>query len=446
MSSAGVSAAARKGPGRDRPVEPCGLVVFGASGSLARDRLGPALGELRRRRLLPEGFFVLGFGRASLEASRIPGLAPGLENVHYLQGDYAARASYEALKLQLQILANRYDTRGNLLFYLAVPAFLYPTILMLLDQTGLLEKDWGGWSRVIVEKPFGRDADAAAALDAQLRCHVEESQLFRMDHVLGRETLRDVLTLRTANALFEPVWNRDRIDHVQISVLETAGIADRGAYYGSAGVLRDMFQETMFQLLAMIAMEPPPSLAPEAIRDEIVKLFRSLKPWDDAADGHGAVLGQYSGCRDEAGSADASVTPTYAAIRLEIDNWRWRGIPFYLRSGKCLKQAAIEVSVAFKPAFPAGVGSDSLILKLAPIPGLGLTLPARQPGAPDGAGALDLDLDWASIFSSPPLPAYPDRLHDCLLGDLTTFQRRDALDETWRWLAPLLNSGRTPCT
>ncbi|MDD5656037.1 MAG: glucose-6-phosphate dehydrogenase [Elusimicrobia bacterium] len=428
--------------------EPCGMVIFGASGDLCARKILPALRRLGERSLLPERFFVLGVGRSAFDPASLRKGLPQAAGADYLQGDYTSEDTYRRLKLRLQELSNRHDTRGNTVFYLALPPALFHDATHRLGEAGLLEEDWGGWARVVFEKPFGRDLASALALAVELGDHLKESQVYRIDHYLGKDTVQNVLMLRFANAIFEPIWNRDHIDHVQISALETESIGRRAGYYDSAGVLRDMFQNHMLQLLSLVAMEPPASFAPDWLRDEKVKVFRALRPWADHPPIDNAVLGQYAGYPGEPGVARDSRTPTFAAMRLFVDNWRWQGVPFYLRSGKSLRRRSAEIAVTFKPVphsvfkplLPAHLDANTLVFHIQPREGIALTIEAKKPGPKICMGALTMDFDYLQAFGEHPPEAYERLLLDIMLGDQTLFTRHDALEESWRFLEPLLKA------
>jgi glucose-6-phosphate 1-dehydrogenase len=443
----------REGLCLEQKPDPCGLVIFGASGDLAARKIFPSLQGLSQRGLLPAGFFILGVGRTPVEEAKLKALMPGIPNLHYLQGDYTVEATYQELAKKLKELSGRYATKGNVIFYLALPPTLFHPITHRLGEAGLLDESWGGWARVVFEKPFGHDLASALYLAAEIRDHLKEPQVYRMDHYLGKDTVQNVLMFRFANSVFEPVWNRTYIDHVQISVLEEEGVGHRAGYYDSSGVLRDMFQNHMLQLLALVAMEPPASFAADWVRDEKIKVFRALKPWPEGDRSGSLVLGQYSGYRSEPGVSPASQTPTYAAMRLEIENWRWQGVPFYMRSGKSLRKRYAEIAVVFKhvphsvfrPLQPKHLEANVLCFRIQPDEGVSLTIEAKKPGPKTCLGALTMDFDYAAAFGEHPPESYERLLLDVMLGDQTLFPREDALDETWRFIEPLLSSHGALC-
>jgi glucose-6-phosphate 1-dehydrogenase len=441
----GLKFSIREGLCLERKPEPCGLVIFGASGDLAERKILPSLQGLSAHGLLPGNFFVLGLGRTPVDEAELRSRTPGLKNLHYLRGDYTAAQTYETLGRKLKELSEKYGTRGNTIFYLALPPDLFHPVTHKLGEAGLLDESSGRWSRVVFEKPFGRDLASALSLAGEIRDHLKEPQVYRMDHYLGKDTVQNVLMFRFANSIFEPVWKRTYIDHVQISVLEAEGVGRRAGYYDNAGVLRDMFQNHMLQLLALVAMEPPASFAADRVRDEKIKVFKALKPLDP---GQGVVLGQYAGYRGEPGVAAASATPTYAAMRVEIENWRWQDVPFYLRSGKALGKRGAEIAVVFKnvphsmfrPLSPSNLEANTLVFRIQPNEGVALTIEAKKPGPKTCIGALTMDFDYAEAFGEHPPESYERLLLDVMLGDQTLFPREDALEETWRFIQPLLDA------
>ncbi|HAH07136.1 MAG TPA: glucose-6-phosphate dehydrogenase [Elusimicrobia bacterium] len=446
----GLTFSIREGLCIEHKPEPCGIVIFGASGDLTSRKLLPSIAYLSSKGLLPKRSFVLGVARTALSPDEFRARAKGVENVYYMYGSYENPDFFLALKARLQELDARHETGGRLLFHLAVPPPLYPAIVEQLGRAGLLEGCVsGGCSRVVIEKPFGRDLESARALDAQLKRRLREEQVYRIDHYLGKETVQNVLMFRFANAIFEPVWNRTYVDHVQISVLENAGVEHRAGYYDGSGVVRDMFQNHMLMLLALIAMEPPASFEADRVRDEVVKVFRNLRPLAGRDLEDHVVLGQYEGYRLEPGVASSSSTPTFAAMRLDVDDWRWSGVPFYLRSGKRLCCRSTEVAVVFKqvphslfsPLLPEHLAENALVFRIQPNEGISLTIEAKKPGPKICLGALTMDFDYAEAFGERPPEAYQRLLLDAMLGDPTLFLRQDAVEETWRFCEPLLKTG-----
>ncbi len=431
------------------------IVIWGASGDLTRRKLIPALHSLGCEGLLSD-IEVIGVARSALSdeafrAQLYPGvvqyarLHPGIcelwnrfaQRLSFLQGEYDDPQTYRTLAQRLENLAQ--SGINNVLFYLSVPPHLYPVIVRQLGQAGL-NRSAAGWRRVIIEKPFGYDLVSAGELNAQINAVFDESQVYRIDHYLGKETVQNVMTLRFANAIFEPLWNRRYVDSVQITMAETVGVEHRAGYYDAAGVLRDMFQNHLLQLLTLMAIEPPAAFNARALRDEKVKVLQAVRPIA-AAD---VVLAQYRGYRDEPGVAAGSQTPTYAALRLFIDNWRWQGVPFYLRSGKALAGQRTEIVLEFKPVphllFPqqAAPARNHLSLRIQPNEGIHLRMAAKSPGAGMRAEPVDLEFHYRDHFGERVLPdAYERLLLDAIQGDAALFARSDEIEHAWRLMDPL---------
>ncbi len=462
----------------ESPAPPCGVVILGASGDLAHRKLIPSLFRLGLRGLLPDGFFILGVARtawddaafrAKIRDSLTP-LFPGresaaaldafLESCFYLSGNYVSREFLEALARRLQELHRRRASRGNTIFYLSIPPFLYRDVIEQLARHGLAARASGGegWRRVVVEKPFGRDYASAVELDEALHRYLREDQIYRIDHYLGKETVQNILMLRFANTVFEPLWNHRYIHHVQITVAESVGVGHRAGYYESAGCLRDMFQNHMLQLLSLVAMEPPTSFDADRVRDEKAKLLRSVRPFSREDVVRHVVRGQYAGgvtagktvpgYREEPGVAADSATETFVALRLLVDNWRWTGVPFYLRSGKRLRRRVSEIAISFQPVphsifrplRPEDLTPNVLVLNVQPEEGVALTIHAKKPGPKLCMGRLTLDFRYRDVFGGEPPEAYERLLLDCMQGDQTLFAREDNIRLAWELLEPILET------
>jgi len=442
-----------------RRPEPCALVVFGASGDLTQRKLFPALYALALRRLLPERFGVVGVARtkqtseqfvaAMAEAVKAHGrdefradvweqLAAGSR---YVATDFAQDRGEDAVLAALAELDAAHGTAGNRLLYLAVPPAAFPVIV---DKMGA-RKGEAGWTRVIVEKPFGHDRASAASLNAALRGRFGEHEVFRIDHYLGKETVQNLLALRFANGIFEPIWNRQFIDHVQITAAESIGIEGRASFYEQAGATRDVFQNHLLQLLALTAMEPPSDFTADSVRNEKVKALRSLR----APGPESVVRGQYGrgfaegvevpGYREEEGVAPGSLTETYVAARLYVDNWRWAGTPFYVRAGKRLARRETTIAIQFQraphPPFAEAAGEglrpNVLLIHVQPDEGVSLAIGAKVPGQGMTIRTVHMDFRYGGAFRTGLPEAYERLILDAVLGDATLFTRADEVDEQW---------------
>ena len=456
--------------------KPCGLVIFGASGDLTRRKLIPSLYHLYASGMLPEQFFILGTGRHEIgtEQFRSTMLAAVKEatlnnfsqktwdgfssRLFHAAFDYSDPAAYgTALHDRLLALERQHRTEGSRIFYLAVPPAIYEDIIRNLGAAGFAKVETGS-SRIVIEKPFGRDLDSARHLNRVLLEHFQERQIYRIDHYLAKETVQNILMFRFANSIFEPLWNRRYIDHVQITAAETLGVEHRAGYYEQAGVLRDMFQNHMFQLLAIIAMEPPPAFEADMIRDEKVKVFRSIRSFPLDSLNEQVVIGQYdkgmilgspvNGYREEEGVSARSITPTFAAMKIFIDNWRWNGVPFYLRSGKRLAGRKTEIAIHYKSVphsmFPETVGGpidpNTLVLRVQPDEGMGLTYQTKMPGSKVCLNPVVMDYFYPPGME---LDAYEWVLLDCMIGDHMLFTRQDGVEQMWSVLTPVIEQIET---
>jgi glucose-6-phosphate 1-dehydrogenase len=451
--------------------QPAGIIIFGASGDLTKRKLFPSLFRLFKHGMLPQHFFLLGTSRInfSLEQFRsvmhdaVQEAGPKdfdqaawddfAAHVYYSTFDYDDLSSYTKDLVEiLPRLEEKHQTRGNRVFYLAIPPQVFEPVIHNLGTAGLNRED-GGCSHIVIEKPFGRDLASARKLNQLVHTYFKENQVFRIDHYLAKETVQNILMFRFANSIFEPLWNRRYVDHVQITAAETLGVEHRAGYYEQAGIIRDMFQNHMYQLLCLTAMEPPAMFIADRVQDEKAKVLRSLRRGlPDRINDH-IVLGQYGpgtiagrpvpGYIEEEGVSRNSWTPTYAAMKLFVDNWRWHDVPFYLRSGKRLANRKTEISIHFKEVpfsmFPDSISGpiepNTLVLKIQPDEGLGLTFQTKQPGT-------KVCLEPVQMTYSYPrgvlLDAYEWVLLDCMLGDHMLFMREDSVELAWSTLTPLL--------
>jgi glucose-6-phosphate 1-dehydrogenase len=448
--------------------EPCAVVIFGAAGDLTRRKLMPALYNLAVDGSLPRPFAVVGVSRAPMatdelrarfrettaEFSRRPldsavwdRFAGGIE---YVAGTFEAPETYAALAEKLAALDRDPGTRGNRIFYLATPPGEFAVILENLEKAGLLRRPGEGpFCRVIIEKPFGRDLASARALDDLVGRYLDESQIFRIDHYLGKETVQNILVLRFGNSIFEPLWNRKYVDHVEITAAESIGVEGRGRFYDATGALRDIVQNHLLQVLSLCTMEPPVSLGAEDVRDKKVELLRVLRPIGARAR-EDTVRGQYRGYAQEPGVAPDSRTETYIAMKVMIDNWRWQGVPFYLRAGKRLAERRTEVSIHFQGTpLSLFAGRDErcqalepnvLTLSIQPHEGVSLGFVAKVPGDSLSVGNVLMNMSYATAFGKPISEAYERLLLDCARGDATLFARRDGVEWAWRFVTPILEA------
>jgi len=454
--------------------EPCAIVIFGASGDLTKRKLLPSLYNLGSYHLLPAHFSIVGVARRPLSddifreqlgkdlaALGTQPVDPNLwskfrERISYCAGEFDKPETYKKLAEALRESEIKFGTAGNAVFYLSVPPDHFGTIAKHLSQACLLREENGRWRRVIIEKPFGHDLDSARKLNAELTSVLQERQIYRIDHYLGKETAQNLLVFRLGNAIFEPIWNRRYIDHVQLTVAESIGVEGRGAFYETAGAFRDVIQNHMFMLLALIAMEPPTSLEGEAIRNEKVKLLRSihlLTPEEVLADtvrgqyGEGIVNGKkVPGYRQEPKVNPNSTVETFAAMKLGIQNWRWAGVPFYLRSGKRLPRRTSTIVMRFKtPPLSLFASNEAdpiapnyLVFRIQPEEGIALQVRAKIPGPTICTRSVKLDFGYDQFGDRPPTTGYEKLLYDCMVGDASLFHRSDVVEAAWEAASPIL--------
>jgi glucose-6-phosphate 1-dehydrogenase len=470
-------------PTPDVGAPPCTMVIFGATGDLTKRKLVPSLMNLAKDGLLDQNFAVIGVAIQAMSddefrkkvESDIAELDPEVLNfdnwkwfkkrIYYVHGDFADPNTYAALKAKMEEVDGKHQCKRNGLFYLATAPSFFGKVTTMLGEAGLTAEN-GFFRRVIIEKPFGHDLASARALNLELRKTLREDQIYRIDHYLGKETVQNIMVLRFANAIFEPIWNSNYIDHVQITVAETLGVEHRGGYYDTSGALRDMVPNHMMQLLSLIAMEPPISFAANEIRDEQVKTLRAIQPILPEEVAHRAVRGQYGAggaagvflpaYRDEPQVAKNSTTDTFVAMKLMLDNWRWAGVPFYLRTGKRLKQRVTQLVIQFKkPPFTLfrktrvdGLLANQLVLNIQPDEGLSMRFGAKVPGTIMNIGTVKMHFEYEKYFHKQRSTGYERLMFDCMLGDATLFQRADMVEAGWSVIAPMLdawkNGGKVP--
>ncbi len=456
--------------------EPCALVIIGASGDLTSRKLLPSLYDLYLRNALPDSFIIVGCSRTGMddgefrarmktavrprERSRFEEFS---RKLFYFPIQYENADSFKEFSNVLNNLEREHGTAGNRVFYMATPPSLYRPTARGLNGAGLSSEKAGrsGWTRIVVEKPFGRDLDSARKLDRDLHRYFREHQIFRIDHYLAKETVQNILMFRFANSIFEPIWNRRYVDRVTITAAETLGVEHRAGYYEQAGVLRDMFQNHMMQLLALTAMDPPSAFESEGVRDEKARVYRTFRPFRTDRLWDNLVLGQYTegvidgkpvvGYRDEPGVDPASLTPTFASMTVFLDSWRWQGVPFRLTSGKRMERKLTEVNIHFKQVPHAlfrrtlseDIKANKLTLGIYPEEKISLTFQTKNPGAVVCLRPVDMEFNYNQGYTGPTLEAYEKVLLDCMTGDQTLFWRQDGVELCWGFLTPVLQECET---
>ena len=443
------------------------LVIFGASGDLTRRKLIPALAELLTLNRLPKKFAVLGIGRSEYSdvsyremiASHLEAKSAVVEMLHYHTMDPEKRDAYSGLSQRLEELRAGLNIEANYIFYLATPPSLYGIIPGSLAETGLVSEKDGSWKRVIIEKPFGSDYKSALELNSTLLQCLGEHQIYRIDHYLGKETVQNLLVTRFSNGIFEPLWNRNFVHHVEVTSSESLGVGTRGGYYDHSGALRDMLQNHLLQLVGMVAMEPPTVISSDAIRNEVLKVFQSIRPITGAQISKQVIRGQYSAShvrgesmaayREEEGVPENSRTATFVAMKLFIDNWRWGGVPFYIRTGKRLPTRVTEIVVHFKPSpitlfdiEETGRGNQ-LVIRIQPDEGILMKFGMKVQGAGFKVQEANMDFHYKNLTDSYIPEAYQRLLLDCMQGDSTLYARGDAVEAAWRFVDPILKAWET---
>jgi glucose-6-phosphate 1-dehydrogenase len=481
MTAAALPNPLREGLAEERVPEPAAMVIFGASGDLTHRKLLPALYSLTRDRLLPARFAIVGFARRPLDDDAFreemrracdefarrrpvdPDIWAGFaRNIFYQAGGYDDPASFAALKARLEEIEKTLGLPGNRVFYLATPPSSFAPVIRSLGQSGLAPEPpapgngrpvpAGPFARVIIEKPFGSNLDTARGLNRDIHEILDERQIYRIDHYLGKETVQNLLVFRFANGIFEPVWNNRFVDHVQITGAETVGVEARGGYFEQAGSMRDMVQNHLLQVLSLAAMEPPVAFDADGVRDEKLKVLKALRHMSSSEIDERVVRGQYGagsiagravpGYRQEPGVSPTSTTETFVALKLFIDSWRWAGVPFYVRSGKRLPKRVTEIAIQFKEAphllfgkRGEGIRPNVLSIRIQPDEGIALNFGSKLPGPAMEIAPVSMEFRYGSSFGVEPPEAYERLLLDCLLGDGTLFTRADEVEASWAWVS-----------
>ena len=461
---------------KQKKPDPCSFVIFGVTGDLAHRLVVPSLYNLAVNDLLPENFCIVGVARKGMSSEELTdSLTKGLHQdatrkvddaiarrllacVTCIEADPKDPASFDAMREQLDKLEAAQKTAGNRLFYLATPPDAFAPISQQLGRTGMLKEANGAWRRLVIEKPFGTDLASAKALNDELLKIATEHQIYRIDHYLGKETVQNIMVLRFANGMFEPIWNRNHIDHVQITVEEKLGVGRRGSFYDATGALRDMVPNHLFQLLSLVAMDPPARFDAHAVRSEKAEVLAAIQTQNEAEALRNSVRGQYVGGRigdtdipDYTKTEDVrpdSTTETYAALKLTIDNWRWAGVPFYLRTGKVLGTKRTEVAIKFKQAPFAmfnctpvdALAENYLVIGVEPTEGIALHFNTKVPGPTITISGVEMKFRYKDYFKAEPATGYETLIHDCMIGDNILFQRADSVEAGWQAVQPFLDA------
>jgi glucose-6-phosphate 1-dehydrogenase len=450
---------------------PCAMVIFGASGDLTKRKLVPALFNLVKANLLPKNFAVVGVAFDDLSRDQfrdqVTSFLPAedrdteawkwfTERLFYQHGEFGDPSTFSTLTGLLAQIDHDYGTQSNYLFYLATSPKFFAPIVQQLGEAQLSRQQEKHWRRVIIEKPFGHDLDSAKALNKAIKAVLDESQIYRIDHYLGKETVQNIMVFRFDNAIFEPIWNRRYIDHVQITNAETVGVELRGGYFDTAGTLRDMVPNHIMQLLSLTAMEPPVSFQADAVRNEQAKILRAVLPLDAEDVLQSSVRGQYGegveagekviAYRSEPGVNAESRTETFVALKLNIDNWRWAGVPFYIRTGKRLAQRHTEITIQFRRTpfeifryAPVHNHTNQLVMQIQPVEGISLSFGAKVPGPVLRVGAVNMSFEYTKYFGADAYTGYEVLIYECMIGDATLFQRADMVEAGWSIVDPMLD-------
>ena len=455
-----------------RGAGPCVMVLFGAAGDLTKRKLIPALFNLVKAGLLSQDFAVIGVSKDDLSQEQWKAQVTSFlgaedhsserwqwffERLYYQRSEFEDPKAFALLTERLKDLDKQLNTGGNYLFYLATAPKFFATIVEQLGQSGLANEEGEHWRRVVIEKPFGNDLDSAKKLNQRIRSVLHEKQIYRIDHYLGKETVQNILVFRFGNGIFEPIWNRRYIDHVEITNAETVGVEQRGGYFDAAGTLRDMVPNHMMQLISLTAMEPPVSFEADAVRDEQAKVLAAVQRLSSEDVLHNSVRGQYGAgtvCnekvvqyRNEPGVSPESRTESFVALKLNIDNWRWAGVPFYLRTGKRMAKRHTEITIQFKRApfilfrkTPVHkLTANQLIIQIQPEEGMALSFGAKIPGPLLKLGNVEMSFEYSKYFGADPYNGYEVLLYDCMIGDATLFQRSDMVEAGWSIVDPVLD-------